>query len=129
MLIWITQHAHKGTIGGDKVSMLTHTYPRKPPRNIKVTICNHQAESPNYLWPDFCSGDLQAQKAVWLYLTPNGLTETRCHKPIQNQNQTKLTKKADNFIGRKCKRTLLHNINYILLRVVFITLTCACYVI
>ena len=29
---------------GDKVSMFTHTYPHKPPRNIKVTTCNHQAD-------------------------------------------------------------------------------------
>ena len=26
--------------------MLTYKYPHKPPRKIKVTICNHQAESP-----------------------------------------------------------------------------------
>ena len=42
------------TLGGDKVSrpMLTHTYPHKPLRKIKVTICNHQADSPLYVWPD-----------------------------------------------------------------------------
>ena len=37
---------------GDKVSMLTHTYPHKPQRKTKVTICNHQADSPLYVWPD-----------------------------------------------------------------------------
>ena len=29
------------TLGGDRVSMLTHTYPHKPLRKIKVTIWNH----------------------------------------------------------------------------------------
>ena len=37
---------------GDKVSMLTQTYEHKPPRNIEVTICNHQAGSPLCVWPD-----------------------------------------------------------------------------
>ena len=45
-------------LGGDKVSMLTHTYPHKPPRKITVTICNHQADSPLHVWPDVWSGDL-----------------------------------------------------------------------
>ena len=40
------------SLGGDKVSMLTHTYPHKPLRKNKVTICNHQADSPLYVWPD-----------------------------------------------------------------------------
>ena len=35
----------------DKVSMLTHTYPHNPMREIKVTICDHQADSPLYVWP------------------------------------------------------------------------------
>ena len=54
------------TLWGDKVSILTHTYPHKP--KIKVTICNHQADNPLYVWPD-----------VWF--TPNVLTdhETRYH--------------------------------------------------
>ena len=33
-------------LGRDKVSMLTHTYPHKPLRKIKVTICNHQSGGP-----------------------------------------------------------------------------------
>ena len=33
-------------------SILTHTYPHKPLRKIEVTICNHQADSPLYVWPD-----------------------------------------------------------------------------
>ena len=61
-----------------KVSMLTHTYPHKLPRKIKVTICSHQTDSQPYLWPDVWSGDLQEK--VWSYMTLNVLTETRCHK-------------------------------------------------
>ena len=38
--------------GGDKVSMLAHTYSHKSSRKIKVTICSHQANSPLYVWPD-----------------------------------------------------------------------------
>ena len=30
----------------DKVSMFIHTRPHKSPRNIKVTMCNHQADRP-----------------------------------------------------------------------------------
>ena len=39
-------------LGDDKVSMLSHTYPHKPLRKTKVTICNHQADSPLYVWAD-----------------------------------------------------------------------------
>ena len=38
--------------GGDKVSMLTHTYPHKPLRKIKVNISSHHGDSPLYVWPD-----------------------------------------------------------------------------
>ena len=44
-----TSHA---TLGVDKVSILTHTYPHKLPRKIRVTICNHQADNQLYVWPD-----------------------------------------------------------------------------
>ena len=44
---------------GDEVSMLTHTYPHKPLRKIKVIICNDQADSPLYVWRDVWPGDLQ----------------------------------------------------------------------
>ena len=44
---------------GNKVSLLTHTYPHKPLRKIKVTMRNHQVDSPFYVWPDVRSGDLQ----------------------------------------------------------------------
>ena len=57
-MIWATvkSRAYGSNIqlpfGADKVSMLTHTYPHKPLRKIKVTIFNHQADSPLYVWPD-----------------------------------------------------------------------------
>ena len=36
------------TLRGDKVSMLTHTYPHKLLRKIKVTVCNYQVDCPHY---------------------------------------------------------------------------------
>ena len=48
--------------GGDKVTMLTHTYSYKPLRKIKVTICNHQVNSPLYVWPGIWYCDLQVWK-------------------------------------------------------------------
>ena len=36
-------------LGGDKVSILMNTYPFKPLRKIKVTICNFEAERPLYM--------------------------------------------------------------------------------
>ena len=42
--------------------MLTHTYTQKPMRKIKVTICNYQADSPLYVWPDVWSSDLLVYK-------------------------------------------------------------------
>ena len=40
------------TVRGAKVSMLSHIYPHKPLRKIELTICNHQADSPLYVWPN-----------------------------------------------------------------------------
>ena len=49
------------TLRVDKVSMLAHMYQLKTLRKIKMTICNHQADSPLYVWLDVWSGDhLQA---------------------------------------------------------------------
>ena len=53
---------HCQPLKGDKVSMLTHTYPCKPLRKIEVTICNHQADSLLYMWPDVWPDDLQVLK-------------------------------------------------------------------
>ena len=33
--------------------------PYNPPRNFKVTIFNHQADSQLYVWPDIWSGDVE----------------------------------------------------------------------
>ena len=54
LLKWSSVSALTGTktLGGDKVSMLIHTYPHKPLQKVKVTICNHQADSPLYVWPN-----------------------------------------------------------------------------
>ena len=38
-------------------------------RKIKVTICNHQADSPLSVWPDVWSGDLQVQKSMVVHDT------------------------------------------------------------
>ena len=54
--------------GGDKVSMLTHTYPHKP-QKIKVAICSPHIDVPLYMWPDVCSGDFQAEESVVIHDT------------------------------------------------------------
>ena len=41
-------------------------------------ICNHQADSPLYVWPDVWSGDLEGHEKEWSYMTPKVLTETPC---------------------------------------------------
>ena len=56
---------------------------QEPLRKIEVAICNHQVDRPFYLWPDYCSGDLQSKESVWPYMTLNVLTETRCHFTMQ----------------------------------------------
>ena len=68
------------TLDSDKVIMLAHTYQHKPLRKIKVAIYNHQGNSPFNLWPDVCSGDLQAKEREWSCITPNSkvLTKTYC---------------------------------------------------
>ena len=74
------QIIHKGqTLGGDKVSMFTHTHTHANPRGrLKVSICNQQGDSPLYVWPDVWSGDLQVWKKYG-HTWPNALTETRRH--------------------------------------------------
>ena len=55
-----------------------HTRPHKP-----TPICNHQADSPFYLWPDVCYGDSPVATRVWPYTTQNVLTTARCHQTTQ----------------------------------------------
>ena len=70
----------------DKVSMLTHTYPHcKPLVKTKVTICNHQADSPLYVWPDVWPGDLQVWKTyghTWHQISLLRPGVIKQHKPI-----------------------------------------------
>ena len=80
-LLWIL------LLGGDEVDIVTHTYPHKFLRKIKVAICDHKVDRPFYLWPDVCSGDLQSSKksTVW-YITLNVLTKTKCDGATENCN-------------------------------------------
>ena len=73
-------HTFWWSLGGDKVSMLTHTYPHKPLRKIK----RDHMQSPGWLWviAHFVCGqmpDLVIWKfrKVWSYMTLNVLTETK----------------------------------------------------
>ena len=72
---------------GDKVSMLTHIYPHKPWRNIEVTMQNHQADSPLYVWPDVWSADLH------LFIKNMVIHDIECpywdQMSLNNTNQTK----------------------------------------
>ena len=66
---------------GVKKCMLTHMYlevDTSPRGRLKVAIYNYQVHSPG-LWPDVCSGDLQAKKRLLSYMTTNVLSVTRCH--------------------------------------------------
>ena len=60
---------------GSKVSMLIHTYPNKPMEKIKGSISSHKVDDPFYFC-HVCSVICRLWKE---YLTPNVLTETRCH--------------------------------------------------
>ena len=57
-------------------------------RKIKEAMCSQQVDnSLFYFYPyAVCSNNLQAQKEVLSYITPNVLTETRCHYTTQNWN-------------------------------------------
>ena len=55
-----------------------YIYSHKSLKKIRVDMWNHQADCLFYLWLaiDVWSGDMQAQKRVWLYMIPNILSET-----------------------------------------------------
>ena len=55
------------TLRGDEVSILTHTYPNKPLRKIKLVICNHQVDNSFHRWPNVWSDELQAQNRVLFF--------------------------------------------------------------
>ena len=75
---------------GDKVSMLTHTYPHKARSKIEVTICKITRLTAHFmcgLMSDLLICTCLYLKVwshclylkVWSDMTPNVLTETRCH--------------------------------------------------
>ena len=41
---------YMASLSGDKVSMLTHTYPYKLVWKIKMTSCNNQADNSSYMY-------------------------------------------------------------------------------
>ena len=65
------------SLGGDKVRMLPHTYPHKPPKKISGHM-----QSPGWqitLRMAWCLiWWFASLEKVWSYMTPNVLTETRC---------------------------------------------------
>ena len=75
-----------------KVNLLSHTHPHKPLRESEMATCNHQVDSPFYLWPYVCSGNnvscLSAKKRVCdLYImTRNVLPETSIKQNDQPTN-------------------------------------------
>ena len=73
------------TIGGDKVSMLTHTYPHKPLRKIKVTIYAIIRLTTSFMCGLMSDLVICKFRKVWLYMTPNILNETRCPWTTQTQ--------------------------------------------
>ena len=62
--------------------MLAHTYLHKPTRKNKLTMCNHQADSPLCVTSCLIWWLASLDKA-WSYMTLNVLTETRCHYTTQ----------------------------------------------
>ena len=70
---------HYVSLWGDKVSMLTHTYPHKPLRKTKVTMCKHQADNQRMYGLVSHLVICNFRKKVWPYMTLNVLTDTRCH--------------------------------------------------
>ena len=60
-------------------SLIRVFFPSACKETSQTSSCNHQADSPLYGWPGVWSGKLQVKKKVWSYMTPNVLSETRCH--------------------------------------------------
>ena len=60
---------------GREACVLTHTYPQKPSKRIKVAICNQQADCPIFI----------CKRRKEPYIILNVLTETRCH--LNNPNK------------------------------------------
>ena len=78
------------------VSMLIHMYSLKPQRNIEVTICKHQADSPFYVWPNVWSGNLRFKNKyghTWHRMPLLRPGVIKQHKP----NQTYICSSKSNF--------------------------------
>ena len=65
-------------LGGDKVSMLTHTYPHNPLK-IEMTIYAITRLTAHFMCGLMSDLVICKFRKVWSYMTPNVLTETRCH--------------------------------------------------
>ena len=61
------------------------TYPLTPQRKIEVTICNHQDDSPFYVWPDVWCGICKLKKKYG-HTWPNVLNWDQVS--LNNSNQT-----------------------------------------
>ena len=70
-----------GTLRGDKVRMLSYTWPHKPQRKMKVSICNHYVDG-------LMSALVICERRVWSYMIPSMATETRYHYITQTQTPT-----------------------------------------
>ena len=80
----------RGSLRGDKVSMLSHMYPHKPLRKIELIIRKHHAGSPLYVWPIVWSGDLQFQKKYghtkcpyWDQVSLNNTSQTKPNHHVE----------------------------------------------
>ena len=70
---------HKQIIPRDDKSMFNLYIPTQIPKeNLTVAICSHQVDSPLYLWPDVCTGDLQVYRMS--LLRPGVTKEKRSKK-------------------------------------------------
>ena len=58
---WFCLYLPRERMGDDKVSILTHTYPHKALRKVKVTTCNHQVDCPLHMMSPRC--------LIWWFVT------------------------------------------------------------
>ena len=67
--------------------MLTHAFPHKSLRNIKVAICNHQTDGPLYVWPAWCLiwwfASLEKYGHTWYRMSLLRPGVIKQHKPNQ----------------------------------------------
>ena len=92
------------------MNMLTHTYPHKPLRKIKVTICNHQADSPLYVSSDVWFGDWRFRKRMVIH-------DTEC--PYWDQVSLNNTNQLPNKLNpvQECWSSVPWELSYVLTQV------------